>query len=140
MWDQTPPGTGFPSGGPAPGTRKNASVTTPDAPEADAIRHVVHIRIDPSLDEGRRRSLETDLRQLADEHPHAARATLHRDLGRRPAAPVSATWMVCLDFASMADFEAYLASPLHRDFLQAHQPSMDYISAIQVPLAGFTSD
>ena len=45
--------------------------------------------------------------------------------------------MVCLDFVSMADFEAYLASPVHRDFLQTHQPSMAYISAIQVPMEGF---
>lgn len=107
--------------------------------EAAAIRHVVHIRLEPSLDEGLRNALETDLRQLVDEHPHAVRATLHRDLGRRPAAPVSATWMVCLDFVSMADFEAYLASPVHRDFLQTHQPSMAYITAIQVPLEGHES-
>ena len=64
---------------------------------------------------------------------------LHRDLGRRPHAPVSATWMVCMDFVSMAEFEAYLASPLHRDFLQTHQPSMAYITAIQVPLEGSAS-
>jgi hypothetical protein len=107
--------------------------------DAGAIRHVVHIRLDPDLDDGLRHALETDLRQLVDEHPHAIRATLHRDLGRRPAAPVSATWMVCLDFVSMADFEAYLASPTHRDFLQSHQPSMAYITAIQVPLEGFVS-
>ncbi len=104
---------------------------------SSALRHVVHIRLDPSLDADLRHSLESDLRQLADEHPHAVRATLHRDLGRRPEAPVSATWMVCLDFVSMADFEAYLASPIHRNFLANHQPSMSYISAIQVPLAGF---
>ena len=110
------------------------------ADSATAIRHVVHIRLDPSLDDGLRRALETDLRRLADEHPHALRATLHRDLGRRPQAPVSATWMVCLDFASMGDFEAYLASPLHRDFLATHQPSMAYITAIQVPLEGFAPE
>ena len=114
-------------------------VTTADSTDAAAIRHVVHIRLDPSLDEEARRSLETDLRQLVDVHPHAVLGTLHRDMGRRPNAPVSATWMVCLDFDSMADFEAYLASPLHRDFLATHQPSMAYITAIQVPLAGFTS-
>ena len=45
--------------------------------------------------------------------------------------------MVCLDFASMQDFESYLASPVHRDFLSTHQPSMAYISAIQVPMEGF---
>ena len=39
-----------------------------------------------------------------------------------------------MDFASMADFEAYLVSPLHRDFLQTHQPSMAFITAIQVPI------
>lgn len=109
-------------------------VTRADANEAIPIRHVVHIRLDPSLEAGLRASLEDDLRQLVDEHPHALRGTLHRDLGRRPNAPVSATWMVCLDFASMADFESYLASPLHRDFLATHQPSMAYITAIQVPL------
>ena len=114
-------------------------VTTTDATESTAIRHVVHIRLDPALDPGVRMSLEADLRQLADEHPHALRSTLHRDLDRRPNASVSATWMVCMDFASMADFEAYLASPLHRDFLQTHQPSMAFITAIQVPLEGFTS-
>lgn len=107
------------------------------AADPATIRHVVHIRVDPSLDEGLRTAMETDLRHLVDEHPHAVRATLHTDLGRRPAAPVSATWMVCLDFVSMADFEAYLASPVHRDFLQTHQPSMAYISAIQVPMEGF---
>lgn len=111
-----------------------------DSSESATIRHVVHMRLDPSMDEGLRLSLETDLRRLVDEHPHAVRATLHRDLDRRPAASVSATWMVCLDFVSMADFEAYLASPIHRDFLQTHQPSMDFISAIQVPLAGFVVD
>ena len=114
-------------------------VTSADSTDAAAIRHVVHIRLDPALDDEARRSLEADLRQLVDVHPHAVRGTLHRDLGRRPNAPVSATWMVCLDFVSMADFEAYLASPLHRDFLATHQPSMAYITAIQVPLAGFTS-
>lgn len=112
---------------------------TADAPEAAALRHVVHIRLDPSLDDELRRSLETELRQLVDEHPFAVRATLHRDLGRRPNAPVSATWMVCMDFASMADFESYLASPMHRDFLETHQPSMAYITAIQVPLLGFSA-
>jgi hypothetical protein len=115
-------------------------MSTAESPESRAIRHVVHIRLDPSLDDQLRRSLEADLRQLADEHPHAMRSTLHRDLGRRPSAPVSATWMVCLDFASMTDFEAYLASPLHRDFLATHQPSMAYITAIQVPLEGFAPD
>jgi hypothetical protein len=98
------------------------------------IRHVVHIRLDPDLDADRRDPLEADLRQLVDEHPHALRGSLHRDLGRRPHAPVSATWMVVLDFASMADFESYLAHPLHRDFLATHQPSMAFITAIQVEL------
>ena len=97
------------------------------------IRHVVHIRLDPELEDGRRVPLEADLHRLVAEHPHAVRGSLHRDLGRRPAAPVSATWMVVLDFASMADFEAYLAHPLHRDFLAAHQSSMAFITAIQVP-------
>jgi hypothetical protein len=115
------------------------SMTSDDASQSTAIRHVVHIRLDPSLDGDLRGSLETDLHRLVDEHPYAVRASVHRDLGRRPAAPVSATWMVCLDFESMADFEAYLASPIHRDFLQTHQPSMDFITAIQVPLEGFAS-
>ncbi len=114
-------------------------MTTVDSSETPTIRHVVHIRLDPSLDDELRRSLETDLQRLVDEHPHAVLATLHRDLDRRPNAPVSATWMVCLDFVTMADFEAYLASPVHRDFLQTHQPSMAYISAIQVPLEGSAS-
>jgi hypothetical protein len=109
-------------------------MTNGDSIDAATIRHVVHIRLDPSLDDDSRRSLEADLRKLVDEHPHAVRATLHRDLGRRPESYVSAMWMVCLDFVSMAHFEAYLASPTHRDFLQTHQPSMAYISAIQVPL------
>ena len=64
-------------------------------------------------------------------------ATLHRDLGRRPAAPVTATWLICMDFASMADFEEYLADPLHTDFLTMHQSSMAFITAIQVPLSDF---
>ena len=119
--------------------RNNASMTTVDPTEAATIRHVVHIRLDPALDDDLRLALETDLRQLADEHPHAVRAALQRDLGRRPNAPVSATWMVTLDFVTMADFEAYLASPTHRDFLHTHQPSMAYISAIQVPLGGLDS-
>ena len=100
--------------------------------EQAALRHVVHIRLDPALEEERRTSLEADLHQLVAEHPHSLTATLHRDLGRRPQAPVSATWMVVMDFASMADFEAYLVHPLHADFLATHQPSMAYISAIQV--------
>ena len=112
-------------------------MTAADPTEVATIRHVVHIRVDPSLDGDVRNSMESDLRHLVHEHPHAVRATLHSDLGRRPAAPVSATWMVCLDFVSMADFEAYLASPVHRHFLQTHQPSMAYISAIQVPMEGF---
>ena len=117
-----------------PHGRKNAPVTTTDSTEPSAIRHVVHIRLDPALDPDVRVLLENDLRQLADAHPHALRASLHRDLDRRPNASVSATWMVSMDFASMADFEAYLASPLHRDFLQTHQPSMAFITAIQVPI------
>ena len=112
-------------------------MTVADQAEAATLRHVVHIRVDPTLDEDQRRAMETDLRRLVDEHPHAVRATMHTDLGRRPAAPVSATWMVCLDFVSMADFEAYLASPVHKDFLQTHQPSMAFITAIQTPLEGF---
>ena len=111
-------------------------MTDPSASEP-TLRHVVHIRLDPSLADEQRSALEADLRRLADEHPHALRSSLHRDLDRRPAAPVSATWMVCLDFASMQDFESYLASPVHRDFLSTHQPSMAYISAIQVPMEGF---
>ena len=103
-------------------------------PSVATVRHVVHIRLDPSLDETLRRALEDDLRELVDAHPHSLTASLHRDLGRRPEASVSATWMVSMDFASMADFEAYLASPLHQDFLQTHLPSMAYISAIQVPI------
>ena len=112
-------------------------MTVADPTETATIRHVVHIRVDPSLDDEVRRAMETDLRRLVDAHPHAVRGTLHTDLGRRPAAPVSATWMVCLDFVSMADFEAYLASPVHRDFLGTHQPSMAFITAIQVPIEGF---
>lgn len=98
------------------------------------LRHVVHIRLEPDLEESRRVPLERDLHRLVDEHPHALRAILQRDLGRRPQAPVTATWMVTMDFASMQDFEAYLASPLHRDFLTTHQPSMAFITAIQVPI------
>jgi len=98
------------------------------------LRHVVHIRLEPDLDESRRVPLERDLHRLVEEHPHAVSAILQRDLGRRPQAPVTATWMVTMDFASMADFEAYLASPLHRDFLETHQPSMAFITAIQVPI------
>jgi hypothetical protein len=92
------------------------------------------------VDEERHLSLETDLRRLVDQHPHAVRATLHHDLGRRPAAPVSATWMVCLDFESMGHFESYLASPVHKDFLETHQPSMAFITAIQVPMEGFAGE
>ena len=109
-------------------------MTTVDPNASAALRHVVHIRLEPDLDEDTRAALESDLRALVDAHPHAVNASLHRDLGRRPLAPVSATWMVEMEFASMTDFEAYLASPLHRDFLQTHQPSMGYITAIQVPL------
>jgi len=109
-------------------------------PESPAtLRHVVHIRLDPDLDDAARISLESDLANLVDEHPHSLIATLHRDLGRRPNAPVSATWMVVMDFEDMAAFEAYLAHPLHVDFLSTHQPSMAYISAIQVPLEICTS-
>lgn len=97
------------------------------------LRHVVNIRLEPTLDDSLRLPLEADLRALVDAHPHARSATLERDLGRRPAAPVSATWMVTMDFASMADFEAYLADPLHVSFLTTHQPSMAFITAIQVP-------
>lgn len=107
---------------------------SPDTASLATLRHVVHIRLDPSLDEEARVSLETDLANLVAEHPHSLVATLHRDLGRRPNAPVSATWMVVMDFEDMAAFEAYLAHPLHADFLATHQPSMAYISAIQVPL------
>jgi hypothetical protein len=74
-----------------PHGRKNAPVTTTDSTEPSAIRHVVHIRLDPALDPDVRLSQENDLRQLADEHPHALRASLHRDLDRRPNASVSAT-------------------------------------------------
>jgi hypothetical protein len=112
------------------------SMSDPGQPPT-GIRHVAHIRIDPSLDDEPRNALERDLRRLVHEHPHALRGTLHRDLGRRPEAPAMATWMVCLDFESMADFEAYLDSRLHRDFLQTHQPPMACITGIQVPLDGF---
>ncbi len=101
---------------------------------AATVRHVVHIRLEPTLDLAVRDALEASLQRLVREHPHALTGSLHRDLGRRPQAPVSATWMVVLDFASMDDFEAYLAHPLHQDFLADHQPSMAYISAIQVPI------
>lgn len=111
-------------------------MTTLDATGPAAVRHVVHIRLEPDLDDGLRSSLEEDLRQLVDQHPHSLRGSLHRDLGRKPEASVSATWMVVMDFASMDDFEQYLANPLHRDFLQTHLPSMAYISAIQVTLDG----
>ena len=103
-------------------------------PAVAAVRHVVHIRLDPSLDDSLRQPLEDDLRTLVEAHPHSLTASLHRDLGRRPEASVSATWMVTMDFTSMTEFEAYLASPLHQDFLQTHLPSMAYISAIQVPI------
>lgn len=102
------------------------------------IRHVVTIRLEPDLDPSLRESLESDLAALVAEHPHATAGTLHRDLGRRPAASVSATWMVILDFDSMVDFEAYLAHPLHADFLATHLPAMTFITAIQVPLADFS--
>lgn len=125
----------------APGTllpecAYSAHMTTPDATRPARVRHVVHIRLDPGLDGELRASLEDDLRRLVAEHPHAVHGSLHRDLDRKPEASVSATWMVSMDFMSMDDFEEYLASPLHRDFLQTHLPSMDYISAIQVPVDG----
>lgn len=104
------------------------------SPAAATLRHVVHIRLDPHLDEAARTALEADLAELVDAHPHSVHATLHRDLGRRPNAPVSATWMVVMDVADMSAFEAYLAHPLHADCLGTRQPSMAYISAIQVPL------
>jgi len=108
-----------------------------DSPFVDAIRHVVTIRLEPDLDDSLRAPLEADLHQLVAEHPHAISATLHRDLDRRPAAPVTATWLVCMDFASMGDFEKYLTDQLHVDFLTTHQPSMTFITAMQVPLTDF---
>ncbi|MEY4137607.1 MAG: Stress responsive Barrel Domain [Actinomycetota bacterium] len=98
------------------------------------IRHVVNIRLEPELDDTLRLPLETDLHALVEAHPHALSARLQRDLGRRPHSPICATWMVVMDFASMTDFESYLAHPLHVDFLSTHQPSMAFITAIQVPL------
>lgn len=74
------------------------------------------------------------MRRLVEVHPHAVSGRLHRDLDRKPASSVSATWMVELEFVSMEDFEAYLADPLHADFIVQHSPSMVYISAIQVPI------
>lgn len=112
-------------------------MSSPDPLSRSEIRHIVSIRLSPDLDDSVRIPLEADLRALVAEHPHARNATLHRDLGRRPAAPVSATWLVCMDFASMSDFEAYLAHPRHVEFLKTHQPSMEFITAIQVPLDGF---
>lgn len=119
---------------PVDGPRRTRPRVCHSAAMSPALRHVVHIRLEPSLDDRARASLETDLQALVAERPHAIEGSLHRDLGRRPEAPGMATWMVVLDFASMADFESYLASPTHRDFLGTHQPSMAYISAIQVPL------
>ena len=105
-----------------------------DSASSGGVRHVALIRLDPSLDDDLRAALERDLHRLVDEHPHAIRASLHRDLGRRPHSPVTATWMVCLDFSSMAEFEGYLAHPTHRHFFGTHEPSMAFITAIQVPL------
>ena len=104
------------------------------AESSGAVRHVVNIRLEPDLDDSRRIPLERDLRELVERHPHAMAASLYRDLGRRPSAPVSATWMVQMDFASMSHFESYLKDPLHVSFLEAHQPSMTFITAIQIPL------
>jgi len=115
----------------------NHVMTDISTPAGGAIRHLVNIRLSPALDASLRLPLEKDLQHLVDEHPHAIAATLHRDLGRRPASPVTATWLTCLDFSSMADFEAYLVHPLHVEFLKAHQSSMEFITAIQVPLVGF---
>lgn len=112
-------------------------MSTADTSWSEPIRHVVNIRLEPDLDASLREPLEADLHQLVVEHPHALAATLHRDLGRRPAAPVTATWLVCMDFASMTEFEAYLAHPMHANFLGTHQKSMAYITAIQVPLKNF---
>ena len=112
-------------------------MTSAGSPSSTEIRHIVNIRLSSDLDETLRIPLEDDLRTLVAEHPHALAATLHRDLGRRPAAPVSATWLVCMDFASMTEFEAYLAHPRHVDFLKKHQASMEFITAIQVPLKDF---
>ena len=112
-------------------------MTNAHTPASCTIRHVVSIRLSPALDANLRLSLEEDLQRLIDEHPHAITASLHRDLGRRPASPITATWLTCLDFSSMADFEAYLVHPLHVEFLKVHQSSMEFITAIQVPLDGF---
>ncbi len=97
------------------------------------LRHVVNIRLEPDLADSLRLPLEHDLRELVERHPYAESASLTRDLGRRPAASVSATWLVEMNFSSMADFESYLADPLHVSFLSTHQPSMAFITAIQVP-------
>ena len=115
-------------------------MATHDPSLSASIRHVVHIRLDPELHEEQRGALEASLRSLVDAHPHAVRASLHRDLDRKPQSSVSATWMVVMDFVSMTEFEAYLASAPHQEFLQTHLPSMAYISAIQVPLDGFGGD
>ena len=57
-------------------------MTSPDRPDDPAIRHVVHIRLDPDLDADLREPLEADLHDLVAAHPHAFHASLHRDLGR----------------------------------------------------------
>ncbi len=104
------------------------------ASPATTVRHVVLMRIDTQLDAVERARLEADLRGLVAEHPHAVRATLHGDLGRKPESPIAATWLVSMDFVSMADFEEYLASPLHKAFLADHQASMTSLMSIQVPI------
>lgn len=102
--------------------------------ETATVRHVVLMRIDPELDPADRDRLDADLGRLVDEHPHAICGSRHLSLGRKAESPISATWMVSMDFASMDDFEKYLASPLHTAFLADHQRSMTSLSAIQVPL------
>jgi hypothetical protein len=106
----------------------------------EPLRHIVMIKISTAASPDAVRELASDLDTLVREKPHAMRGSVQRDLGLRPESPRAATWVATLDFATTRDFESYLTSSEHCQFLARHTPEMASLLAVQVPITASAAD
>lgn len=112
------------------GVGASSGIPADDGP----LRHLVLLRLQDGITAGSADRLEAALRELVEDAGPASRGWVHRDLGLRPGMRRAATWAAQIDFAGPADFNAYLASSQHHNFLREHGPSIDWLCAAQIPL------
>jgi hypothetical protein len=97
------------------------------------IRHIAMLRFHEGATPEAIDAITEALRGLPDAIPEIIGLTCGPDVGR---GPTNLDYAVVADFASMEDYQAYAANPVHLDVIARHiAPILASVWRVQFPLS-----